>query len=581
MTPEGWAQILLLLGSLLLAIRPLGIYMARVYEGAPTRLGRLLGPLERGIYGACGIDPEAEMEWTEYAGALGLFNLLGLLVLYLLQRLQGMLPLNPARLPAVPPLLAFNTAVSFATNTDWQNYGGETTMSNLTQMAGLTVQNFASAATGMAVLVAFARGVGRRTRSTLGNAWADLVRGTLYVLLPLSLVLAIALVSQGVIQTFAPPVQARLLDPAGDPQEGPLAEQVIALAPAASQVAIKQLGTNGGGVFNANSAHPFENPTPLSNFLEILAILLIPAALCHTYGRIVRDRRHGSTLLAAMFLIFLPLLAATVWAEQAGVPFYARLGIDDRAAPDRAGGNMEGKEVRFGIAGSALWAVATTAASNGSVDSLHDAYTPAGGLVPLWLILLGEVVFGGVGSGLYGLLLFVIVTVFVAGLMIGHTPDYLGKKIETFEMKMAALGILIPCVAVLVGTAAACVTNAGLAAIGNPGAHGLSEILYAFGSAANNNGSAFGGLSGNTPFYNIGLAVAMLLGRYGVAVPVLAIAGSLARKKAAPGSAGTLPSAGPLFALMLCGTVLLVGALTFLPALVLGPIAEGLGPALQ
>jgi potassium-transporting ATPase potassium-binding subunit len=580
MSPEGWAQILLLLGILLLAARPLGAYMARVYEGAPTRLARLLGPLERAIYHLGGVDPEKEMDWKEYAGALLLFNLLGMAALYLLQRLQGMLPLNPARLPAVPSLLALNTAVSFATNTDWQNYGGETTLSDLTQMAGLTVENFASAATGMAVLAALGRGIGRRTRATLGNFWTDLVRGTLYILLPLSLPLAAALVSQGVVQSCAPAVHARLVDGRGA-GGGRETVQVIALAPAASQVAIKQLGTNGGGVFNANGAHPFENPTPLSNFLETLAILLIPAALCHTYGKMVRDRRQGSALLAAMLVLFLPLLAATVWFEQAGVPFYARLGIDDRPAADRPGGNMEGKEERFGIAASALWAAATTAASNGSVNSMHDSYTPAGGLVPLWLILLGEVVFGGVGSGLYGLVLFVIVTVFVAGLMIGRTPEYLGKKIEAFEMKMAALGILIPCVAVLAGTAAACVTVAGRAAIGNPGAHGLSEILYAFGSAGNNNGSAFAGLSGNRLFYNLGLALAMILGRYGVALPVLAIAGSLGRKKAAAAGAGALPLSGPLFTLLLAGTVLLVGALTFLPALALGPIAEALGPALR
>jgi K+-transporting ATPase ATPase A chain len=534
------------------------------------------------------------MTWQTYTGALLLFSLAGLLSLYLLQRLQGILPLNPQRLPAVSAESSFNTAVSFVTNTNWQGYGGETTMSYLTQMAGLAVQNFVSAASGMAVLVALIRGFARRTVQTIGNFWVDLTRGTLYILLPLSLVLALLLVSQGVVQSFSPYrnvplVQAISYDkPRLDAQGNPVKDaagkelfetvtvrkQILPSGPAASQVAIKQLGTNGGGFFNVNSAHPYENPTPFSNLLEMLAILLIPAALCYTFGRMVGDTRQGWALLAAMLVILIPLLFFCHFTEQQGNPHFSAMGIDQAASALQSGGNMEGKEVRFGIANSALWASVTTAASNGSVNSMHDSFTPLGGLIPLWLMQLGEIVFGGVGSGLYGILVFAIVAVFVAGLMVGRTPEYLGKKIESFEMKMAALVILIPASLVLIGTAIAVVTKAGVAGIANPGPHGFSEILYALSSGANNNGSAFAGLSANTPFYNTLLGVAMLFGRFWLMIPVLAIAGSLAGKKQVPASAGTLPTHTPLFVVFLVGVIVLVGALTFLPALALGPIAE-------
>jgi K+-transporting ATPase ATPase A chain len=489
---------------------------------------------------------------------------------------------------------SFNTAVSFATNTNWQGYGGETTMSYLTQMLGLTVQNFVSAATGMAVLVALIRGFVRRNADGIGNFWVDLTRSTLYILLPLAFVLALVQVSQGVVQTFSPYHTVPLLQaveydaPAADASGQPVqdaagnpvtekvrqTEQVIAVGPAASQVAIKQLGTNGGGFFNVNSAHPLENPTPLSNFLELLAILLIPAALCYTFGKMVGDTRQGWAILAAMTIVFVALLAACGWAEQAGNPRFAAMGVDTSASAQQAGGNMEGKEARFGIAASALWATATTAASNGSVNSMHDSFTPLGGLVPMWLMQLGEVIFGGVGSGLYGMIVFAIIAVFVAGLMIGRTPEYLGKKIEVFEMKMASLVILIPPAVVLLGTAIAVSVDPGRSSVANPGVHGFSEILYAFSSAGNNNGSAFAGLSANTPFYNTMLGLAMFFARYWLLVPTLAIAGSLAAKRSVPAGAGTLPTHTPLFVALLIGTVLLVGALTFLPALALGPIVE-------
>ncbi len=475
--------------------------------------------------------------------------------MYALQRLQACLPLNPQSLAAVSPDSSFNTAVSFATNTNWQGYGGESTMSYLTQMLALTVQNFVSAATGMAVLIALIRGFARQSAQTIGNFWVDLTRSTLYILLPLSLVLALALVSQGVVQTFSayqtvPLVESveydnPKLDAAGQPikdekgnpvtEKATQKEQVIAVGPAASQIAIKQLGTNGGGFFNVNSAHPFENPTPLSNFLEVLAILLIPAALCYTFGRMVGDTRQGWAILAAMTIVFVALLAVCVGAEQAGNPALAKLGVDQTASATQAGGNMEGKETRFGIVNSALWATATTAASNGSVNSMHDSFTPLGGLVPMWLMQLGEVIFGGVGSGLYGMLMFAIVAVFVAGLMIGRTPEYLGKKIEAFEIKMSAIAVLVPLVVVLAGTAIAVLADAGKAGVANPGAHGFSEILYAFSSASNNNGSAFAGLSANTPFYNTALGIAMFFARFWLIVPVLALAGSLAAKKKSPG----------------------------------------------
>ncbi|WP_437837317.1 potassium-transporting ATPase subunit KdpA [Sorangium sp. So ce1153] len=555
---------------------PLGGYMARVYQGERGLMATALGPVERLIYRAAGVRPDQEMRWTDYAFAVLAFNLAGLLILYALQRLQGVLPLNPEGMAAVPPDLAFNTAASFASNTNWQAYGGESTLSYLTQMAGLGVQNFVSAATGMAVLVALIRGITRKTADTVGSFWVDLVRSTLYVLLPLSLVLAVLLVSQGVVQGFGGHQSAALLQAVKDQSGHAVVHQVIPMGPAASQIAIKQLGTNGGGFFNVNSAHPFENPTALSNFLEMLAILLIPAALCHTFGRMVGDRRQGWAVLAAMTAIFAVLLVACVASEQAGNPALSGLGVDQAASALQAGGNMEGKEARFGIVSSALWATATTAASNGSVNAMHDSFTPLGGLVPLWLMQLGEVVFGGVGSGLYGMLMFVVIAVFVAGLMVGRTPEYLGKKIEAFEMKMASLVVLFPAITVLVGTAVAVTTEGGQKGVFNPGPHGFSEVLYAFSSGANNNGSAFGGLGANSPFYNTALGVAMLIGRYAVIVPVLALAGSLAKKKLVPAGPGTLPTHTPLFVALLTGTVLLVGALTFVPALALGPIVEHL-----
>jgi K+-transporting ATPase ATPase A chain len=575
MTTDSLVRIATYLLVLLALALPLGAFMARVFSGEARWAQRALGPLERAIYRVAGIRPDEEMTWRRYALALLLFNLAGTLSVYALLRLQGSLPLNPAGLGAVSPEVAFNTAVSFATNTDWQAYSGETTVSYLTQMLALTVQNFLSAATGIAVLVALVRGFVRRSSESIGSFWVDLTRSTLYVLLPLSLVLAVFLALQGVVQTFGPYATVQPLEAATG---GPIAEQVIALGPAASQVAIKQLGTNGGGFFNANSAHPFENPNPATNFAEMLAILLIPAALCFTFGAMVKDRRQGWALFAAMMAIFVPLLLGTVWAEQRGNPALGPLGVDQVASELQPGGNMEGKELRFGIADSALWATATTAASNGSVNAMHDSLTPLGGLFPLWLIQLGEVVFGGVGSGLYGMLHFAIIAVFIAGLMVGRTPEYLGKKIESYEMKMASLFVLIPAAAVLVGTAIACVVPAGTAPLGNPGPHGSSEILYAFSSGANNNGSAFGGITVSGPFYATAIGICMLVGRYWLIVPALAVAGSLARKKVIPPSPGTLPTHGPLFVALLVGTVLLVGALTYVPALALGPIVEYLGP---
>jgi len=595
MTANGIFQLTLYVVVLLLLAKPLGAFMARVYEGRPCGLDGALGWLERLIYKVAGVRPQEEMGWKTYAATMLLFNLAGLLGVYLLQRVQGILPLNPAGLGAVSPDSSFNTAVSFATNTNWQGYGGESTMSYLTQMLGLTVQNFVSAATGMAVLVALIRGFARRSAQTIGNFWVDLTRTTLYILLPLSFVLALVLVSQGVVQTFKPyatvavvqpseydePVVDKdgkpVLDAKGQPttKKSKLTEQVIAVGPAASQIAIKQLGTNGGGFFNVNSAHPFENATPLSNFLEILSILLIPAALCYTFGVMVRDTRQGWAVLAAMTVIFVVMLSVCYVAEQQGAVF-VKQGVDHTASALQSGGNMEGKEVRFGIANSALWATATTVASNGSVNSMHDSFTPIGGLVPLWMIQLGEVVYGGVGSGLYGMLIFAIIAVFVAGLMVGRTPEYLGKKIESYEMKMSSLVILIVPAIVLIGTSIGVVTAAGKAGIANPGIHGFSEILYAFSSASNNNGSAFAGLSANTPFYNTALGMVMLIGRFWLAVPVLAIAGALARKKIVPAGAGTLPTHTPLFVGLLIGVVILVGALTYVPALALGPVVEHL-----
>jgi len=596
MTGNAFLQIALYLAVLLALAKPLGEYMAHIYQDEPVGLNRWLKPLENWIYRLSGVDAKVEMRWTDYAVALLAFNLLGVLAVFALQRLQVYLPLNPQGLANVSPDSAFNTAVSFATNTNWQGYGGETTMSYLTQMLGLTVQNFVSAATGMATLVALTRGFVRRNADTLGNFWVDLTRSTLYILLPLSLVLALVLVGQGVVQNFSPYQTVALSeavtyeqpklgtdgqalkDADGKPlmEQVELKKQILALGPAASQVAIKQLGTNGGGFFNVNSAHPFENPTPLSNFLEMLAILLIPAALCVTFGVMVGDIRQGWAILAAMTIIFVALVFVAVPAEQAGNPNFPLQSIDQQVSTLQAGGNMEGKETRFGITNSALWAVVTTAASNGSVNAMHDSFTPLGGLVPMWLMQLGEVVFGGVGSGLYGMIVFALVAVFVAGLMIGRTPEYLGKKIEAFEMKMAAIVILIPPLMVLGGAAVAVLMDVGKSSVFNPGAHGFSEILYAFSSAGNNNGSVFGGLSANTPFYNFMLGLAMLFSRFWLTVPVLAIAGSLAAKKIIPVGPGTLPTHTPLFVGLLIGTVLLVGALTFVPALALGPVVEHL-----
>ena len=596
MTSNSYFQIIVYVATLLLLAKPLGWYMARVYEDESVGLNRLLAPLETLIYRLSGVNPKQEMRWTDYAIAMLVFNLLGAFAVFALQSWQASLPFNPQSLPNVSPDSAFNTAASFATNTNWQGYSGEVTMSYLTQMLGLTVQNFVSAATGMATLVALIRGFARRKADIIGNFWVDLTRSTLYILMPLSLILALVLVGQGVVQTFSPYrtvplVEAvsyeqpklgadgvALQDAAGKPVMESVAaqEQVVAVGPAASQVAIKQLGTNGGGFFNVNSAHPLENPTPLSNFLEMLAILLIPAALCYTFGMMVGDTRQGWAILAAMTLIFVALIFVTVPAEQSGNPALTALTVDQSASVSQSGGNMEGKETRFGITNSALWAVVTTAASNGSVNAMHDSFTPVGGLVPMWLMQLGEVVFGGVGSGLYGMIMFAIVAVFVSGLMIGRTPEYLGKKIEAYEMKMAAIVILIPPLMVLGGTALAVMIDVGKASVFNPGAHGFSEVLYAFSSAGNNNGSAFGGLSANTPFYNGLLGLAMLFSRYWLAVPVLAIAGSLAAKKIVPVGPGTLPTHTPLFVALLIGVVLLVGALTFVPALALGPVVEHL-----
>lgn len=584
MNANAWIQLLLFLGVLLALVKPLGAYMARVLDGRSCGLDRALGWCERGIYRLAGIDPAEEMSWRRYAVAVMAFNLLGIAAVYLILRLQGSLPLNPQGFPAATPDLAFNTAISFASNTNWQSYGGESTLSYFSQMVGLTVQNFVSAATGIAVLAALIRGLARRSTATIGNFWVDLVRSTLYILLPLSIVLAVALVSQGVLQNFSAYKSVELLEPVAAADGTTTTTQSLAMGPVASQVAIKQLGTNGGGFFNVNSAHPFENPTPLSNFLQVLAILLIPAALCYTFGVMVGDVRQGWAVLAAMAVIFVPLAIGTIAAEQSGVPQYATMGVDATATVAQSGGNMEGKETRFGIVNSAIWATATTAASNGSVNAMHDSFTPLGGLIPMWLMQLGEIIFGGAGSGLYGMLMFAIVAVFIAGLMVGRTPEYLGKKIEAFEMKMASLVILIPSMFVLIGTAIA-VVGPGLeytvgdevkGNLNNPGAHGFSEVLYALSSAGNNNGSAFAGLTANEPFYNVLLGVAMFGARYWLIIPTLAIAGSLARKKYSPPSAGTLPTHQPLFVIMLVSTVLLVGALTFVPSLALGPIVEHL-----
>jgi len=594
MTGQAVTALVLFLLVLAALAYPLSIYMTRLADGSPLWGGA--GRIERLLYRAAGVDAQRDMPWKDYAIALVAFNVLGVVVVYAVQRLQLWLPLNPQSLANVSADSAFDTAVSFVTNTNWQGYAGESTMSYLTQMAALAVQNFFSAATGIAVAFALIRGFARGSAKGIGNFWVDMTRTTLWLLLPGSLILATFFMGQGVIQNFSPYKEVTTLealnydnpklDAAGSPlldaqgkavtEPATTLTQTLAMGPVASQEAIKMLGTNGGGFFNANSAHPYENPTPLSNFVQMLSMFLIPAALCFVFGRMVGDSRQGWAVIGAMTLIFAVMALVLLSAEQKGNPVFAALHVDQAATALQAGGNMEGKETRFGIVASALFATITTAASCGAVNAVHDSFTPLGGLVPMWLIELGEVVFGGAGSGLYGMLIFAIMAVFIAGLMIGRTPEYIGKKIESFEMKMTAIVILItPCL-VLVGSAIAVMTTQGKLGIFNPGAHGFSEILYALSSAANNNGSAFAGLSANTPFYNSLLAVVMWLGRFAFIVPVLAIAGSLAGKKRIGATAGTLPTHGPLFVALLIGTVVLVGALTYVPALALGPVIEHL-----
>jgi potassium-transporting ATPase potassium-binding subunit len=568
---NGVLQILLYLVVLLVLAWPLGRYMARVYKGERVFMTRVFGGLERLTYGLLGIDPAAEMDWKGYFKAALAFSAVSFVAVFALQLVQGLLPLNPEHLGAVSWHQAFNTAVSFVTNTNWQSYGGETTMSYLTQMVGLAVQNFVSAAAGMAVLVAVIRGFARKEASGIGNFWVDITRSTYYVLLPLSFVLALVLVSQGVVQTFGPYVHATLIDPYTLADGTRVTEQTIAVGPAASQIAIKQLGTNGGGFFNVNSAHPLENPTPLANFLEMLSILIISAGLCFTFGSMVKQHRQGHALLATMVALFVLFVVVAFIPEMR-----AGAGPDGGiAAVDGSSGNIEGKEVRFGVPNSVLWAVATTSASNGSVNSMHDSFTPLGGLVPMFLMQLGEVVFGGVGSGLYGMLLFALLAVFIAGLMVGRTPEYLGKKVEFYDMKAVAIGVLITPLVVLVGTAVAVAVPATVASLSDPVPHGFGEVLYAYSSAGNNNGSAFAGLNANTPFFNVTLGIAMLLARFVPMGAALAVAGSLARKKTVPRSDGTFPTDGVLFVVLLAAVVLVVGGLSHFPALALGPLAEG------
>lgn len=564
MNANAWMQLVVYLAVLLVLAWPLARWIDAVMAGRFALGRRLEGPLFR----AAGVRPDRESGWLHYTTGLLVFNGLGVLAVFALQRLQAVLPFNPQSMPAVSPDSAFNTAISFVTNTNWQGYGGETTMSYLTQMLALTVQNFLSAASGIVVVIALLRGFTRHCAQAIGNVWVDLTRATLWILLPLSFVFALVLAGQGVIQNLSPYAEVKTLGAGGT--------QTIAMGPVASQLAIKMLGTNGGGFFNANSAHPYENPTALTNFLQMLAIFAIPAALCFVFGRMVGDLRQGWAVLAAMTLLFVACVVPATVFEQQGNPALTALGADQAATATQPGGNMEGKEARFGIAASTLFATITTAASCGAVNAMHDSFTPLGGAVPLVLIQLGEVVFGGVGSGLYGMLVFAIMAVFIAGLMIGRTPEYLGKKIEAHEMKMVSIAILVTPLLVLCGTAVAVLADAGRAGILNPGPHGFSEVLYALSSAANNNGSAFAGLSANTPFYNVLLAVAMWFGRFGVIVPVLAMAGSLAAKKRLAATEGTLPTHGPLFVALLIGTVLLVGLLNYVPALALGPVVEHL-----
>jgi K+-transporting ATPase ATPase A chain len=568
MTFNAIVQIGVFLAIVIAITPPLGTFLERVFAGKRTWLDPICGPLERLIYRLCAIHPGVEMTWLEYAGSMLVFSGVGMIFLYALQRLQGLLPLNPQALPGVPPALAFNTAASFTTNTNWQAYAGESTMSYLTQMLGLAFHNFVSAAAGVAVAIAIIRGFVRKTAKTLGNFWVDLTRATLWVLMPISLVFAVFLISQGVPDNFKAYVHAKTLDGG--------AEQVIAQGPVASQEAIKEFGTNGGGFFNANSAHPYENPTPFSDLAELVSIFAIGAALTYTFGLMAGDKRQGWALFAAMAVLFLMSTLVTAWSEQRGNPEIGKLGVDMTASANQSGGNMEGKETRFGITDSALWANVTTDTSCGAVNSMHDSFTPLGGLMPLVNMQLGEIVFGGVGSGLYGMLVMAVLAVFIAGLMVGRTPEYLGKKIEAREMKLAMLYILIFPAVILLATAAAVVTDAGKSGISNPGPHGFSQILYAFSEAAANNGSAFGGLNANTNFYNTMIGFAMLFGRFMMAIPALALAGSLAPKKSVPASAGTFPTTGLVFVLLLIGVILIVAGLTFFPALALGPIVEQL-----
>ncbi len=591
MTLNGWFQILLFFVAILAITKPMGIFMSRVFSRERTFLDPVLRPVERAIYKLTGVNEEREMRWTEYSIAMLLFSVVSMLVLYLLQRAQGFLPLNPQKLAGIVPHSAFNTAASFTTNTNWQSYVPETTMSYLTQMAGLAYHNFVSAAVGIALAIAFIRGIARREQKTIGNFWVDLTRATLWILLPLCLVYSLALISQGVIQNLKPYQTVELLEPQqvakigsdgkpvttsdGKPVMDTVTDQIIAQGPTASQEAIKMLGTNGGGFFNANSSHPFENPTPVSNFLEIFSIFVIPAGLTYTLGRMTRSQRHGWAVFAAMALLFFAGVTTAYWAESRGNPLLT--GVDQHTSVVQSGGNMEGKEVRFGIANSALFATVTTDASCGAVNSMHDSFTPLGGMVPLTNIMLGEIVFGGVGAGMYGVLIFVVLSVFIAGLMVGRTPEYLGKKIEAYDVQMAMLYALIFPLSILVFTAISVLSSSfGLPSLTNVGPHGLSEILYGFTSGTGNNGSAFAGLSANTPWYNLSIGAATLIGRFLMIVPMLAVAGNLARKKTVPPSPGTFPVTTPLFTMLLVSVILIVGALTFFPALSLGPILEHL-----
>jgi len=582
MTANGWLQILLFFAIIFAITKPIGLFMARVFSGERTFMDAVLKPVERLLYRLTRVDPEREMKWTEYAVSMLLFSGVTMLVLYVMQRVQLSLPWNPQKLAGVGPELAFNTAGSFTTNTNWQNYSGESTMSYFTQMAGLAYHNFASAAVGIALAIAFIRGIARREKETIGNFWVDMTRAGLWVLVPACILYSLLLISQGVTQNLRPYDTVKLLEPqtiqstdaSGKPTSKVTTEQTIAQGPVASQEAIKMLGTNGGGFFNVNSAHPFENPTPFSNFLQMISIFAIPAGLTYTLGKMTGSTRHGWAVWSAMAVLFAAGVATSYWAEAQGNPLLK--GVDQRASIRQTGGNMEGKEVRFGIANSALFATITTDASCGAVNSMHDSFTPLGGMVPMVNIMLSETVFGGVGAGLYGILIYVVLAVFIAGLMVGRTPEYLGKKIEAFDIKMAMLTTLVFPFTILILTAISVLKGFGTSAILNPGPHGFSEVLYAFVSTAANNGSAFGGLSGNTSWYNSSLGLNTLVGRFFMIIPMLAIAGNLARKQAVPASAGTFPVTTPLFTVLLVGTIVIVGALTFFPALSLGPILEHL-----